>query len=275
MTVITAVMTRYCTVHASDSLRIERQPDGTRKLKDWQKTKIVPVQHFHGAMSYWGLDSYRYKVDKWSTLKFLQERAGQAKQFTYPEEFAQDMTDRLNKAICQMAFPERLDSGIGIHFTAYEYVEDYWIPELFLVTNYTDPSYKELAGDGVRLGRQTYHKMKLKRVPAQPEHRESEYRLAVHRHLQAGKMLVFYNGDWEMFYDAARAVFSMFSRLQKRGHLANPDSVVTYQKIGRKPIDLVCYIHGLAKEDKRWAGGRVRDLAVSPNGVYSSSSGDV
>ena len=48
-----------------------------------------------------------------------------------------------------------IDSGIGIHFTAYENIKGNLIPELFLIKNFKDPKYNSLYPDGIRLYRNT------------------------------------------------------------------------------------------------------------------------
>jgi hypothetical protein len=122
MTVISAVITRYCTVHASDSLVTALQADGTCKPKEWTRSKIIAVPHWRGAMAFWGLATY--DAYNWSTLDWLQEQAQNADQYSTPEEFAQGLTRKLNEAISNMDFARPVDSGIGIHLTVYEYIDD-------------------------------------------------------------------------------------------------------------------------------------------------------
>lgn len=274
MTVISTVITRYCTAHASDSLITELQPDGTRVPKEWERTKIVAVPRWRGAMAYWGLA--KYDAYQWSTLDWLQERVQEGSQSS-PEAFARRITEMLNEAISKMTFRRPLDAGIGIHFTAYEYVSNYWIPELFLLTNFEDPSYWSLHSDGVHLSRETYHT--LKSVVPQPEHREARYRLKVYKflrqHLPTVGMFVYNNGDPLLFNPAAKAIFAGIRELARRGNLANSDSVATYRRIARRPIEIVSRVQqDFARKETRTIGGRPHDLAVTPNGEYSSDSGD-
>lgn len=273
MTVIAAVITRYCTAQASDSLITELQSDGTRVPKEWERTKIVAVPHWRGAMAYWGLATY--DVYQRSTLDWLQERAQEADQSSSPEDFARRMTEMLNEAISKMTFHRPLDAGIGIHFTAYEYINNYWIPELFLLSNFEDPSYQLLHSDGVRFSRETYHHIDRNVPGPRPEHREAKYRLKVHEHLQAGGMLIYNNGDPFMFNPAAEAILTMIRELARRGNLAYPDNVATYRAIVRRPIEIVSRVQlDFARQETRTVGGKPHDLAVTPNGEYSSDSGD-
>lgn len=272
MTVIAAVITRYCTAQASDSLITELRPDGTRVPKEWERTKIVAVPHWRGAMAYWGLATY--DAYKWSTLDWLQERAQEANQYFSPEDFARVMTEMLNEAISKMTFRRPLDAGIGIHFTAYEYIKNRWIPELFLLSNFKDPSYRSLS-DRVYLGRETYHHIDMNVNGPQPEHSEPKYRLKVHKYLQAGGMLVYNNGDPLLFNPAASAIFAMIQELARRGKLDNHANIATYRAIVRRPIEIVSHVqHDFARKKTRTVGGKLHDLAATPNGEYSSDSGD-
>jgi len=196
MTVISTMITRYCTVHASDSLITELQKDGSQKPKKWKRSKIILVRRWRGAMTYWGLAEY--DAYEWSTFDWLQQQAKDADQYPSAEEFAKGLMDKLNEAIYKMRFVKPVHSGIGIHLSAYERIENYWIPELFLVSSFTDTSYQHVHSDGVHLSRETYHT--TAKVDPKPEHREAQYRLKVHERLhQPGGILIYNNGDPVMF----------------------------------------------------------------------------
>ena len=79
-------------------------------------------------MGYWGLA----QCQNWSTLDWLQGRAQTASQFSDPEQFANALAADLNGALANLPLTPFLEKGLGIHFTAYERINDYWIPELFL-----------------------------------------------------------------------------------------------------------------------------------------------
>ena len=103
MTVISAVITRYCTVHVSDSLITRRLDDGTLmpvdpEPRNWQETKIVRVPEFRGAMAYWGLsypDLTHPEIG--STIRFMRQMAKDAKRYASPESFAEGLRDGLNQ----------------------------------------------------------------------------------------------------------------------------------------------------------------------------------
>jgi hypothetical protein len=273
MTVISTVITRRCTVHASDSLITELQPDGRALPVEWERSKIIPVHHWRGALAYWGLANY--EAYGWSTLDWLQEQAQTANSYDSAEEFAQDLSEKLQKAIARMHFVKPVHAGIGVHFTAYEYLEGYWIPELFLVSNWTDTSYMSLRRGGVGSSRETCGT--VANIAREREHREVKFRLRVHQYLQQrGGMFVYNNGDPVMFNTAADAVLGMFRVLAERGSLTEPEKVETYLAIARRPIEVVSRAQlDFCREGARVVGGKPHDLAITPNGEYISTTGDV
>lgn len=270
MTVISALITRYCTVHASDSL-ITRRTNGTYEIVEAQQPKIVPVYRWRGAMSYWGLaECAEYE---WSTFDWLQEQVKKDDQSS-AEDFAYQLAENLNKALSRMRFSEPVHYGIGVHFTTYEYIDNYWIPELFLISNWASTSYCSLRRGGVGVTRETFHT--AAQTENQPEHRDAQYRLKVHEYLlQPGAMLMYNNGDPRLFNSAANAMFGMFRELGRRGKLANPNRIETYCAIARRPIEVVSSAQqDFCSEGSRIAGGKPHDLAITPNGDYASTTGD-
>jgi hypothetical protein len=232
----------------------------------------MSVRHWRGAVAYWGLAEC--KKYQWSTLEWLRERAGQARAFASAEDFAQDVAHRLNSAISGMTFCGELDAGIGLHFTAYEYIGGYWIPELFRISNYEDSFCQSLFRDGIHTTRETYNV--IMEVPARPEHREPQYRLCVHEYLrQPGSMLIYNNGDPLMFNPISEAILQSIREVAKRGDLVSPTDIATYRAIARMPIEVVSNIQRhFAREGTRRVGGKPHDLAITPNGEYFPDSGD-
>jgi hypothetical protein len=271
MTVISTVISRNCTVHASDSLITERQRVEIYKPIEWQRSKIIPVAVWRGAIAYWGLAEH--KIYNWSTYDWLKKQATLAKQYQSAEDFGLSVANRLNEEIKKMSFSNPLEEGIGIHFTAYEYVDNYWIPELFLISNWKDTSYNSLRTDGVGLSRETYKTVVQSNT--EPEHREAKYRIQVLEYLKSGSLLMFNNGDPIMFNAGANSILSMIGELAKRKSLSNPDKVETYLAIARRPVEIVSNVQkDFCKKGKRLVGGKPHDLAITPGGQYISTTGD-
>jgi len=269
MTVISTLVTTHCTVHASDSLLSIPQPDGTYKYVEWQRPKIVKVEKWRGAASYWGLA--KASTYKWCAYDWLRGMANQGAVHSSPEEFADAVAHGLNRTLSRLREP--VDPGIGIHFTAYERIQGYWIPELFLITNYTDPWYGCVNPAGVRVSRETYHQ--LTNEDPRPEHREDEYRLRVHNALQNGLIFIYNNGDPEMFNPVAGAMFNALRIARTRGKLRDVSDIKTCIAIARTPVAVVSAIQrDFFQSNTRIVGGKVHDLAITPTGSYQSNSGD-
>lgn len=269
MTVISAVITQHGTAHASDSLLTTLKADGTYKIVEGQEPKLVYVKYWRGAFAFWGLARF----GKSSTLDWLRVQTQRANKFASSEEFANTIAANLNQEFGRLSFRKPLDKGIGIHFTAYERISDYWIPELFLISNWTDPSYTDIRPTGVGASRETYHT--LKNIPSAPEHRDPQFRLEVHEALQSGKMFRYNNGDPTLFNPAANAIFDAFFTLMNRGTLNAPNDKKTHCALCRRPIGFISDVLGdLSKKGTRLIGGKLHDICISPDGTCWSSSGD-
>jgi hypothetical protein len=48
------------------------------------------------------------------------------------------------------------ERGLGLHFTAYEHIDGYWIPELFQLRNWTDESYSQVRTSGFEVRRESF-----------------------------------------------------------------------------------------------------------------------
>jgi hypothetical protein len=172
-----------------------------------------------------------------------------------------------------MQFKDPRHSGLGIHLTVYEYIEGYWIPELFKVSNWVDDSYSSVHPDGFKLSRVTY--TTLTGQPHVANHRDPQYRLDVHKSLLEGTMYRFNNGDPLMFNSAANGLLGMFHALTARGILADPHRVETVCALARRPIEVISKAQGdFCRKGTALVGGRPHDLAITPDGKYWSSTGD-
>src|SRR4030095_1045848 len=148
MTVICTIITRDYTAHPWDSRIAVPNPDGGYDVVEYEKTKIVRVEHWGGAMSCWGLATHDEHANnaEWSTLKWLEARAGKPSSSPSPEDFAKSLAIDLGSALSKRHFIKPTDRGLGIHFSAYEHVDGCWIPELFAIKNWTDDPAIRRAG---------------------------------------------------------------------------------------------------------------------------------
>jgi hypothetical protein len=226
-------------------------------------------------MSYWGL---AWLDDGWNTFQWLRERANRAGDFDSPAEFAEGCAAALTHELSRHQFADPKDSGIGIHFTAYEEISGYRIPELFALSRWTDGTYAHLLpGYRVRVTRETY--ATLKALPAtegrSPEFGQPKYRLEVHQKLHDLDIYqLFNNGDPNLFTPFANATRDTVIELLRRKQLKDWTSLRTHLAIARRPIEIVSKLLGDLAPDTRHIGGKPHDLAVNRDGVYESTTGD-
>ena len=268
MTAISTLISRHFTAHASDSFVTERRNDAWEVVKS-QKTKLAPVKHWRGAFAFWGLATY----GQWSTLDWLRSQAHLAPTFSSPEDFAIATASNLEQELSRLPLGNGREKGIGIHFTAYEYISDYWIPELFLISNWAGIPYGDLRTTGVGASRETYHT--LMDIPSSPEHRRFEFRLQVHQALQSERMFWYNNGDPKLYNPVANSITNTILTLEKRGTLDQLASKEAHCDLARRPIQVISDLLGdFSRAGTRLIGGKPHDLCVSPGGNYWSSTGD-
>lgn len=150
----------------------------------------------------------------------------------------------------------------------------YWVPELFLVSNWTDTSYSAVRPKGFSVTRETYATIRGLSERS-PEHGEAGPHLEVHAAFhEQPLMLRFVNGDPVLFNPIANAMLDCFMAMRARGELHDPESAKTHLALVRRPVELVGrLVSDFAWPGRRRVGGRPQDLAVSPGGVYESSTG--
>lgn len=269
MTVISTIITRHYTAHASDSFVTIRRPNGFLEVVEKQAPKLIRVPAWRGVMGYWGLAQHG---DDWNTLAWLRGQAGRAGDYASAADFSMSVAENLTRALSERAFATPQDRGLGIHFTAYEWIDNRWVPELFVFSNWTDATYTIVQPGGFRLTRETYAALK-----GRPDDRgEPACRLEVHAALHDSPlMFLFNNGDPVLFNPIADAILTSFRELSRRGQLQDPTSAATHLSIVRRPVEVVAnLVTDLVAPGKRLVGGRPHDLAVSPGRVYESTTGD-
>ena len=272
MTVISTLITRYCIAHASDSMITERQDDGTYKMVETHETKIVCVRPWAGIMTYYGLASV--KELGWSTLEWLRTQANRAEELGSPEEFAQNLAKSLQAELSRMRLKDSLAKGIGIHFTAYERIDGYLIPELFAITNFSGTTYEELLPGGVRATRETYG-VAFGVDVRPPEHGLPPYRHQVREFLDMGYFLVYNNGDPHMFNTAFAAIGSLFTVASQRKALLPIQDSREHRAMVSWPIEIVSSTQRrFFREGFRVVGGKPHNLSATPTGQYESDTGD-
>jgi hypothetical protein len=248
------------------------QDDGTYTAIETAETKIVCVRPWAGIMTYFGLASV--KEIGWSTLRWLRVQAGQAANFGSPEEFANHVARTLQHELSRMTLRNPISKGIGIHFTAYENIDGYLIPELFAITNFFSTTYQELLPAGARVTRETYGVVaSVNERP--PEHRLPQYRHQVRTFLDRNHNLVYNNGDPSMFNTAFQAIGNLISLAAQRHALVPIEDTKEHRALAYWPIEIVASTQRrFFKAGFRMVGGKPHNLSVTPEGIYESDTGD-
>lgn len=264
MTVIATLITKFGTAHATDSRRMV----GSNIVESREReTKIIPVPRFRGAMSFYGLA----EVGSFNTLKWLRRQANQ--DVTTPAELAVRIRDGLRVELGKHRFQNLLDQGIGIHFSAYERVRDYWIPELFHISNFSDPTYSSLKV--LTASRETFGTMTGNPSQDLSISRNDDQRLQVKNFLENGRMFIYNNGDPVLFNPLAGAVRMVFNILGERRVLENFEDMKNHCDMIRRPVEIVAdLLRDFAQVGERRVGGKIHDYMVRPNGESYSTTGD-
>lgn len=270
MTVISTVITMAGTVHATDSFLTKVNANGQREPIETQETKIIPVRAWRGAMSYYGLAQVE---GHWSALDWLRAQAAQAGNFGTAEEFANALAVALNHEISRLPLPRDVDKGIGIHFSAYEWIGGYWIPEMFHISNWGDTTYSSLRSTGVGASRDMSGGISSQ-ILGQGDTLEARRRL-VHQAILGGMLVRYNNGDPTLYNPVANAIHDMFEVLNRRRILRKLNDIEVLRSLARRPVEVVASVQqDFCAPGMRVVGGRIHDLAITPTGVYSSTSSD-
>jgi hypothetical protein len=275
MTVISAVFSTHCIAIASDSyLTAYNTSTKIYEILEKQKSKIIRVEKFFGAFSYWGLAA-KSKNSKWKTYEWLNDMAKKAQNFDKLSLYAEFIKNHLSSEIKKIGIRKE-DRGIGIHLVGYEeYRNGVRIPELFLITNYTDTTYSKTTNE-IHSSRELFNTLPEKLKVGSENLSIDEKQLIVKDFLSKGNLLIFNNGDPTMFNQLSEGYNKTMKLAKKRQILKDSADIELYRMIARRPIEMVAKAQkDFYKEDKIIVGGRIHDLVIEKNSKkYSSTSGD-
>ncbi|HEY4785952.1 MAG TPA: hypothetical protein VIH57_07875 [Bacteroidales bacterium] len=272
MTVISAVISTHCIAVSSDSLlTVYNSSTKTSEIIETRKPKIIRIEKFLGAFSYWGLAA-KSKSSKWTTYEWLRNISNHAQYFDKLEDFAKYVRDELEKEIKSFRI-EKKYTGIGIHLTGYEDYDGLRIPELFLISNYTDETYSKI-GD-LAISRHLFHTMPEEFKAGHENLNQFEKQLLVKDFLTKGRLFIFNNGDPDMFNPFSSGYRDAMDTAKKRNVLKDPKDIEIYRSIARRPIEMVTKAQkDFYKKGKIIVGGRVHDLVIEKlTGQFTSTSG--
>lgn len=278
MTVISALFTKKGIAVATDSMLTAVDQKGGHVYLEWQQSKIIPVPKLKACISYWGLAGALEKVPKthetpdwlWQTYDWLKKESENPKHQNL-EDFSKDIQEKLDKQLRKLTFKKELDKGIGLHIAGLERIDDYAIPELFLVCNYTNPSYQQVGELGI--SRNTFHT--IAKVPPSVDHNKKEFRFAVKDYLSKGGLISYNNGDPIMFNMVSSTISYGFHIASDRKVLKKVNTIQDTVPIVKRPIEIISAIQkDFYKQDKRLVGGKIHDLCIDNYGNLYSTSGD-
>ncbi len=272
MTVISAVISTHCIAVSSDSLlTVYNSKTKVNEIIETRKPKIIKIEKFLGAFSYWGLAA-KSKYSNWTTYDWLKRISNKAQYFNNLEEFAIYVKDELEKEIKSFRFDNKY-KGIGIHLTGYENYDGYKIPELFLISNFTDESYMKVGTLGV--SRHLYPTMPKEFKSSDENISQQEKQILVKDFLTKGRMFIFNNGDPVLFNPLFDGFKEAMKTAKKRNVIKNSDDIEIYRAMARRPIEMVTRAQkDFYKEGKIIVGGRVHDLVIKKNTEeFTSTSG--
>ncbi|TSA37102.1 MAG: hypothetical protein D4R64_06200 [Porphyromonadaceae bacterium] len=278
MTVISALFSKKGIAVATDSMLTALDHSGGNVYLEWQQAKIISVPKLNACISYWGFAGTLKKVPKpdqkaewlWLTYDWLKKQSENPKYKTL-EDFSKDIREGLDKEFNKLSFNKPTDKGIGLHIAGLEKIDGYIIPELFLVCNFTDPSYQKVESLGI--SRNTFHT--IANVPATLDHNKKEFRIKVKEFLSKGGLISYNNGDPVMFNMVSSTISYGFQIATQRKVLKQINSVQDTIPIVKRPIEIISTIQkDFYKPDKRMVGGKIHDLCIDNYGNINSTSGD-
>lgn len=279
MTLICTQITAASTVHATDSLLTRAMAENNVAPIQTGIPKILLVPRFKGAMAWWGKVGDAEGLGEssdWNARDWLSERVYAEMDKYNPneaQEFAEDLADEMNYRLSSLLVKK--EKGIGIHFTAYEQdSEGTWIPELFLITNYTGFT----AGGGYPPGhrivahRQTFHTLSNSQNCEFKIHDENYYRQRVLQYLLYEKGIFTYNNGHVVQFSENRLLLDTVMNSTK-------DSSPQY--MDQRPLFIVRSLVEAQERfrpiDRRRIGHPCFDLVIRPDDeyIYSTNTGSL
>ncbi len=269
MTVISALITKDFIVAASDSLltEIDRVRHVTRKV-EFRRSKIVLLRRYRACASFWGLAKY----GNWRLYEFIEQKMHEAPPEYDFQRFADFLCEQLRHKLNSFHFANIIDKGLGIHLVGYELVNREYIPELFLISNYSNTKYSEIRD--LKVSRNLYETMPSYLKDMHDNNQEKQ--LKVNHYLKSGGYFIFNNGDPLMFNPAANTLLNLYQIALRGGKLnVEPDNRIA-MKLVSSPIEfLKTFQQKFYKSESILIGGKIHRLLISNRGDFFSDTDNI
>lgn len=267
MTVIAAVIGPKVMAIATDSYKTKYvKSSKSYEVVEFKKPKIIPVVKYHAAISFWGLADY----GGWSLERFLRRLIAESSPDIPLEEFGQIISNNLNRELDRIIPGKSLKKGLGIHLTGFETHGVTTVPELFLISNFSNIAYNRLE-DSINCERHLYP-IAARTLGVKANNYEEE-REVILDFFRTGQIFYFNNGDPELFTPIADGYYNSVNRFRLRikSRILGDEG---YRHMALGPVETIKTLQQrFAPKGKRLVGGKIHDLVISANGSFTSSSG--
>ncbi|PZM78705.1 MAG: hypothetical protein DKT66_23525 [Candidatus Melainabacteria bacterium] len=268
MTVNVVYLTQYGTVHATDSLIVNRNM--VRVVETSDKPKIVAMPNFKGAACWFGFAGFTDNGQEWAATNWLKQEYETHKDKT-PTEFGDILAIQLNGILERNTGPMSLPRGMGIHLTFYETIQGKQVPELLWITNNNGITglggYTQAAGPAFTSQRQTFHN--ISGQTNFENHGSDNCRIVVSDYLTLIGPIPYQNGDNVLVnlpLDIAEALIQTFLL---RRDLVSTDHLRVFGKRALFRVEFAALAQKcFAAPNKVKVGAPCFNLMITPDGGY-------
>ncbi|TGM45984.1 hypothetical protein [Leptospira vanthielii] len=262
MTINSAIIAKNGIIVVTDSLLTARKENGETEYIAWKKSKIIFNEKLGFAITYWGFAGNwepKRKKFQFSTFDFLNSLMDDCAEKKYSlSDTAKYFHEKWSIKNQILANP-----GIGMHLVGNEKVGNNYIPELYLLSNFTDPSYQNIGNFNIT--RETYHT--ISKDENFENHSSDEIRIQVLEYLKNNELLIFNNGDPIFFNIIANSIFNSIKYANSVNKLKPLNTLTELSKI---PISTVEFISKLQnnffRKGEQIVGGKVHAIGINEKG---------
>lgn len=272
MTAIFTVIGNGFTIHACDSLRnqaLDNQGTITHHLIQ-MGSKTVKFSQFRGAMSVFGL----MHLHGWDIIDWLEQQSIRAveKKLQSPSHFANQIEHQLREIFFSHNVTQH---SVGIHFTAYEWKNQMWTPELFFITNFRGihgQTQHYIGGLEMAHQRQTFFSYSGETRYDFHNHGRAYIRAKISAYLMNGGFpFVYKNGDPSLFQNLDTEIFD--HQLAQIPHGLPTDLDFSHAALAK--VNSLALLHAARPDTTRRIGAPCHNLLIRPEGenLYESLTG--